>query len=96
MRLKKMKIEIEYIKNLQVYPPLIKDIIREIGVLGKEFKEIRIWYGDSFDWSIFGDDESKLYFKETYLVEEQGHSKAIFVPYDKIFEIIIDYGEPGE
>ena len=88
-----MNVEIEYIENLQVYPPLIEDIIREIGVLGKDFSEIRIWYGDSFDWSVFGDDKNKVYFKETYLMDLTNNNNAIYIPYDKIFEIIIDYGE---
>lgn len=88
-----MTLEIEYIENLLVYPPIIRDIIEEICINGKKFGEMRVWYGDSFDLSIFNDTSSKLCFNETYLLEKTEHNKSIYVPYDKIFEIIIDYEE---
>lgn len=91
-----MSLEIEYIENLNVYPPIIKDIINEICINKREFSEIQIWYGDGFDNSIFNDSTGKLSFKETYLLEETSWNKSIYIPYDKIYEIIIDYNPVGE
>lgn len=85
-----MSLEIKYIENIHVYPEIIRDIIEKICLKGKEFDEIRIWYGDGFDHSVFDTDETIFYFNENYLLEEN-ESRAVYIPYDKIYEILIYY-----
>jgi len=91
-----MTLKICYIEDLAVYPDFIKDIINEICIQHRKFSEMIIWYGDGFDNSIFNESEGKLTFKETYLLDETLKNKSIYIPYNKIYEIIIDYNQVEE
>ena len=87
-----MNLKIDYSKEIS-YPPMMQDIIRQLCILEKEFTEITIWYGDGFDHVIYADEDSKISFRETYLLEETSYDKCIYIPYDKIYEIIINFQE---
>ena len=81
---------INYFENVNIYPDIITDIVREIGILRREFEKLVIGYGDGFDYTLYDDEECTIDFRKSYLIEKRPE-RCMYIPYDKIYEIIIYY-----
>lgn len=86
-----MTLQLEYNETYN-YPPMIQDIIRRVCIKKEEFSQIIIIrYGSGFIYDYFQNtDENTIIFNETYLIKESSDGRLLYIPYNKIFEIVME------